>query len=50
MIYRSIERTIVYFGKSDNTGSPCFYGFLDDIKIFDRALSTQEILEEINGN
>ena len=49
-IYRSVERSHIYLGKSDSTGSPCFYGFLDDVKLFSRALSNQEILDEFNGN
>lgn len=34
----------IYFGKRGNTSAPCFfYGTIDDVRIYDRALSAAEV-------
>ena len=47
-MYNGVERSNCYFGKSNWDGNPLFDGVLDEIKIFDRGLSQDEIRTEMN--
>jgi hypothetical protein len=47
-VYKGVERKMNYFGKSNWDIDALFDGCLDEIKIFDRALSQKKIQIEMN--
>ncbi len=48
-MYPGIVRTSCYFGKSNWNSDALFDGSLDDIKIFNKGLTSAEIQAEMNA-